>query len=389
MTRLRLLGLDEALNNDVPWQEHFDNRDFWQIMPDHRWPEPDLRDLLSRLKLVVPKRTYGDGVETYEDFIKYFHAEAPDEYEAAFLLHQVQGLLERLVHTGDQSYPSPFEYAVVRATEALQAHGIEYRGLRKTYLVWLRKQERYFQETEDVRLELYAARKKDLGDKFDPRMFAWDNNFVDDTSAGEPIPTPPGEVPGYDHWMSAYGFRAGLLSLRVLFEAGRIEPHTSLWHAVHILQNYETFVECYCDLEGRPITERFPQQSFGMQVLSAAQIGIYIGKSLDALEKKHLEHEALASLKTKQMRAKAGGQKSASNRVERVEALMCAIEALGDLYPRVSEAALIMDASKNAVLQDPDLLRQGKGLVDTYLSEIIRSEEPYKSRYYAIFDKTA
>ena len=55
----------------------------------------------------------------------------------------------------------------------------------------------------------------------------------------------------------------------------------------------------------------------------------------------------------------------------------------------VIEKRLVDQAFETVVGRDLDLWRQGRGQKDAYLSQDIRSVEPYKSRYYAVFTQTA
>jgi hypothetical protein len=68
---------------------------------------------------------------------------------------------------------------------------------------------------------------------------------------------------------------------------------------------------------------------------------------------------------------------------------MTELEALGVYYPTIKEQTLVDEAFNNVVERDPKLWRQGRGQKEAYLSEHIRSVEPYKSRYYTIFGQTA
>ena len=103
----------------------------------------------------------------------------------------------------------------------------------------------------------------------------------------------------------------------------------------------------------------------------------------------HYESTVIKKRSHEKNLGKLGGQKSSIAKNNRLNSFMDEIEKLGDLFHRVPEASIIDIAFNNAVKSNPNLWKQGKGQKDEYLEQHIRSEEPYKSRYYAIFGKTA
>lgn len=99
--------------------------------------------------------------------------------------------------------------------------------------------------------------------------------------------------------------------------------------------------------------------------------------------------EALAqkALDAQAQRAKAGGRKSREQRRYRLEALMQAIESLSEVVGHVSESRILEQAwedAENAI----DAMPRTKNIRFDY-EVAIRSEEPFKSRYRAVFGKNA
>lgn len=97
---------------------------------------------------------------------------------------------------------------------------------------------------------------------------------------------------------------------------------------------------------------------------------------------------AMKSERTKSKAGKGGGKSSAFKKESRLEAFLLEIEKLGTHFPDLNEQAIVNQAFDDAVAITPVLWNVGKGQKDEYLSTL-RSKEPYKSRYWAIFDKTA
>ena len=122
------------------------------------------------------------------------------------------------------------------------------------------------------------------------------------------------------------------MSLNQLRQRLRLEPYTAIWHAINILWQYEQyrsrFEELFTDMfEGHG--EVSPERSFWQpELLAAAKMGFELGMSTDAVRKKEFEYKAINLDQSQSARVKASGQKSASNRAQRIEALMQEIEAL-------------------------------------------------------------
>jgi hypothetical protein len=186
-------------------------------------------------------------------------------------------------------------------------------------------------------------------------------------------------------WLSKYPWRAGVSPLVWIDLDSVMTPNTPLWHAFFILQNYADFTASF---KGVRSENQKPNVRTEV-VLCVAKACFNIGKSFDAIKKKPLEYDAVNYAEDRRARTNASGAKSASSREKRIEAFMSEIEKLGDIFPRANEAAVVDQAFQNAVQKNRKLWRQGAGQKEEYLSHDLSSTDPYKTRYYAIFGKTA
>ena len=354
------------------------------------------RDELAR---VVPTRDYGDGTDTYEDFIEPQHATGPEQAAAAkelFWIRSDLGEIER-IHPNAES--DLFVIAVIRARAYLREIGIDYRGDRETVVFWSEQRGRHVQVDLDLYQRLILKGEREIGYRFG-RLFRFEPS------------DPNRDLPRADHssisrdqkaqaeaWLQKYPWRNGCRRLAALFSQGEIEPNTPFWHAVAVLTHHERFTRGLTasvrDAESGGLTAE-EAESGGLTaeeaeeaLKEASEVSFAAGLSAAAFARKPLEYDVMAMRAAKLKRATASGKASNSKRAARVAAFWSEIEALSQLYPQISETRLIDQAFENAVAKDPDLWRQGRGQKEAYLSEDIRSVEPYKSRYYALFSKTA
>ncbi|GAA3868016.1 hypothetical protein [Celeribacter arenosi] len=169
---------------------------------------------------------------------------------------------------------------------------------------------------------------------------------------------------------------------------GQVEPSTPLWHAINVVLGYDWFTYVR-QRAGRNAAHGalIPDEADRL-LKEASEISFMAGMSAAAFDRKPLEYEVVAMKEAKRKRGAASGQASNNKRAARVAAFWSEIEALADLFPKMTEERIVAQAFENAVANDPDLWRQGKGQMEAYLSDDIRSTEPYKSQYYALFQKT-
>lgn len=343
----------------------------------------------AKLAEIVPKRQYGDGVETHEDFIRPQHAKDEVQQAAAKELHWVRVWLGEIERTNPKEDTDGFAKAATRARGFLLNYGIDFKGMRKTYVFWSKSRCRYIQVNYELHRQLVSKGQRQIGYHFKANFgFVSANPNEHLPNARQPSVRPE-QSDQARAWVQKYPWRGSCISLGALFGTGTMEPNTPLWHAIRILKCYEVFKAGCADLKGGAKGDGLAPDEIMSGLKEASELSFTAGLSANAIEKKPLEYEVAALQQTTSKRAKAGGAKSASQRAKRVEAFMAEIEVLGVLFPKVSEKRLVDQAFENVVARDSALWRQGKGQKDTYLSGDIRSQEPYKSRYDTIFRQTA
>ncbi|WP_305972080.1 MULTISPECIES: hypothetical protein [unclassified Mameliella] len=96
--------------------------------------------------------------------------------------------------------------------------------------------------------------------------------------------------------------------------------------------------------------------------------------------------EGIKSAEVAKIRGKKGGQASGRNRQENLKVFMSEIEALSDTFPRMSEEAIFAQAYANAAAKRK--MPRSRKVIDSY-GDAIRSEQPFKARFDAIFRKIA
>lgn len=101
------------------------------------------------------------------------------------------------------------------------------------------------------------------------------------------------------------------------------------------------------------------------------------------------EELALEATRARTKAGEKGAKTSQIARDQRVKMFWEEIEKLAPHFPNFSISMIEAQAFHNAVARDTKLWSEGKGAMEKYLSDFIRSKEPYKSRYYEWFEKTA
>lgn len=101
-----------------------------------------------------------------------------------------------------------------------------------------------------------------------------------------------------------------------------------------------------------------------------------------------VEQSAKSVLEAQRKRAEGGGRSSRAASIGKLEAYMQEIEKLGDLYPRMSEAAIVDQAFQNAAKNNKTFWKTGGGQAEKYAVRL-RSENGFKERYYSIFSQSA
>ncbi len=351
-------------------------------------PRVELVAFRERLAAKVTKRSYGDGLETYEDFILPQYAETQEMFEDAKQLYWVRVQLGELGPHEFDVGSDPLTKAVLHAVNTLRKSEIKYYGLKQTYVYWSGEQARYVQISAADRQKALRDAQREIGFRFRTDRYAEGlGNNLDLPERDHPsITTEQREVA--NAWLLAHPSR-GSESLSALIALDLLEPNTPLWHALTVIDSHEKMARNKSAAQNTSERDQLCQEDVAELLQETAELGFLMGKSASALEKKPLEYEVISLERGKHARAKASGEKSAASREKRIEAFMSEIEILGDIFPRVSEAVVVNQAFQNAVEKNRKLWRQGAGQMEEYLSQDLRSKEPFKARYFAIFGKTA
>jgi hypothetical protein len=96
--------------------------------------------------------------------------------------------------------------------------------------------------------------------------------------------------------------------------------------------------------------------------------------------------KGIQSANASQARGMKGGQASGKAKRDNLEALLNELECLADLYPRMSEEAIMSQAYQNAAKKRK--MPKSQKTIDDY-GTILRSDRAYVERYRAIFQKNA
>lgn len=293
------------------WRQYA-SRGEWQRIDAWRVPRRDRAELFDMLAHMVPSRIHGHGVETFTDFISWYEAEDQPTAHAAGLLESLRAITGQNDHVAGQNFRSAVSLAIEVLTEEL---GIEYEGMRKTYLYW---------DRDGIQWQLAGNIGRALEER--GHKILWQDGFDK-----------------YDAWKEKYSWRSAQ-SLYTLWKSGAFGVNTPLDHALALLDAYEGYKE---DLEE---VRRRPQRRRVERVLDAtgiAHTAYVIGIHHGALIKKPWDNHALRGRKTHQAAKKAARQTGArhehlrENRLARMTELIqgghsisnaasiCAREGLG------------------------------------------------------------
>lgn len=373
---------------DVPelWQGSLYQLSLEELIVLNDMPNSQRQARREALAQIVSKRVYGDGTETYEDFILPQHGQDPAQAAAAKELYWLRVFLNEISNQGSDSESTLFAMAAAQAHAYLREIGIDYRGAKETVVFWSDRRGRHVQIDLELYQRLILKAQSAVGYQFG-RMLRFE---PDRGLPREDSPVISSEQRAQaEAWLQKYPWRNGSYKLAGLFAGQLVEPNTPFWHAATVVMNHERFVS---DLEAsvrNARSSRLTPDEIEDALKDSAEVSFAAGLSAAALAKKPLEYDVVAQREIKAKRTKASGKVSNGKRAARVAAFWGEIEALGPLYPQISEARLVDQAFENALVKDTDLWRQGRGQKEVYLSKDIRSKAPYKSMYYAIFGKTA
>lgn len=325
------------------WKVHLESKEYYRISAIYVSGYDDKFEIYQALKRIVPTRKWGDGIETYEDFIRPNETETWEMLYASELLWDVRKLLgsfQRSTNSAD----TPFKYAVDRAKDVLLNHGINFQGMRKTFLFHSRaghprqidgviRHKIFIKGEESIGSKLY-----DDGREFFGELFDYSDEYFEISRE---------KIKKELTWTRQYPWR-GSLSLSLWYRLDRFEPYTPLWYAVTILDLYENVLVSQMDLLfGSSRTKNFSRSELASTVLSITGNAVTIGQHVEALDKKDIEYEAVKAREGLKNRTNASGNKSTEKRLNNLEHYMCAIESLKGAVGLMSDDRILDAAYEN------------------------------------------
>lgn len=248
----------------------------WQRVDAWRVPRRERAELIDMLVRVVPQCVRGHGVETFTDFISWHEAEGLPTAHAADLLEKLRAIEDRNDHVAGQNFRSAVSLAIEVLIEEL---GIEYEGMRKTYLYW---------DRDGTQWQLSGG----IGEALEERghKILWQDHFDK-----------------FVAWKGKYPWRSAR-SLYTLWRCGAFGVNTPLDHALALLDAYEGYKEDLEEVRLRPQRQRVERM---LDAACIAHTAYVIGIHHGALIKKPWESHALRGRKTYQAAKKAARQTGA------------------------------------------------------------------------------
>jgi len=296
--------------NDA-WRMHGDMPDLDMMLGLSEMTQQELRDRLERLQTIVPMRQYGDGLETYEDYLAPQHAETEAMFNAARELSLIRGVLGKTHSMPAGEHALSLAHAAQTAINTLAELGITYVGFDATYVFWSPKRGRYIQQDTEQRQKLMQRAERDIGYRF--LTGRYENSF--ERNADLPNHQSPAVTSQQrseaDAWQLAYPWRSSN-RLNTLFRLGRLEPNSRIWHAARILSRGARIEDSFAYVAKVSVDEPLRNEDVIEHMREVAETSLLIGKSAEALVKKPLEYDKIERTEATERRAKAGGRKSAS-----------------------------------------------------------------------------
>ncbi len=375
------------------WRELLEAGKYWQVVGITSLPESELREMIAILESVVPQRQFGDGMETYTDFIRPEEATSSEIAGAARLLEGAQSWLHNRSDRHIVSAEELFAKPIAKAVSVLRDLGVEGlpdprqfgrhapKAASKHATEAKEEEQRFFEQISEARLERLQVGKATISRNV---LVTLDENSPPEGIKPSDIEDARAAVVRRKSQTDTKQY----YQLTVDFALGEIDPFSPLWHSFNILYQVDSYfnqLSVLFDPGSQRPSEALIQQ---VELNALSKCSLEIGASFSSLMTKEAEYVAVSKGKDDAKRGRLGGAKSSSNKAKRIGSFVGQIEALGHLFPQISEERLVGQAFENAVAQNPELWTQGSGQRDNYLI-IIRSEDPYKSRYDAVFRKTA
>jgi hypothetical protein len=257
------------------WRQRAKHREWHCIIVDLLSDE-DCDELFAMLNDEVPQRTWGDGLETYPDYIRPHEAKSVQIGAAARLLWEMRNFPRTKYSRNFERLESPFRDARRLAHDVLYTHDVVFEGWQNTYFYWQPRRKIWLQ-IKGKRREIIVQKRKQIQDR---RMEA----VVNELDFRQLLRAERA-------WMSAYPWRR-CQSLAYLWRFDHFEPFTPLWHALQILGCHSGFREEFSE-ETRYGQGEVSPKAYAGHLLRSVEIGIQIGTSYEALKRKRYEEPAI------------------------------------------------------------------------------------------------
>ena len=338
----------------------YDDPAYWKhFAPSGQWsridcedprcvPAKDYLDFQVTLTGIVPRKTFRNGLEVWDDVFKLFseitEADEPDEKArkelqwAAYNLETVTLMIESSMEQDTETEDPTFAKAVAEAKDVLHEHGIIYEGWTETHLFKVPKTGDWRSVPSETaaatlaELELMPADMKKAWLKKDPTR--------------------------------RLNTLANLWSMQEVF---RSIAGSKLWHAIRILSLEHEFI--FSTAVVCPVgTKRVPVRTVGTLANVAARIGMQVGLSHQSINNKAAEYDAV-ELRRRDGEAGAKGSLANESHRARRENAYAYLDAKASGYhhfDKLSRIQRISKAQKWAVDHDdgkigPERLFQCRG----------------------------
>ncbi|GAA3868005.1 hypothetical protein [Celeribacter arenosi] len=165
------------------------------------------------LAALVPTRTYGDGTDTYEDFIRPEHAATSEQAAAAKELYWLRVSLGEITSERPTDETTFFADAEGAARAYLREQGIDFMDEQTTIVFWSPRRQRYVTIDLDFYQNLLMRARREIGFIFG-RMLRFEPGYTGDglPPAYHPVVTAAQRARA-EAWLNKYPWRNGTYSL--------------------------------------------------------------------------------------------------------------------------------------------------------------------------------
>lgn len=240
------------------WRNHA-NKNQWNKFDISDVPVQDYPELLMRLKVFLPKRWFGHGIETYEDFITPEDATNSIIFNAALMLRYIRIEVECMMGNIKFDHFEQAEQVAIRTLSERLC--VDYKGCDYTYLYrFPGKGWRQLSSKIGIAIQTRRDNKRSLmGEK----------EFVE--------------------WVSLYPWRGAETLRQLIFLDSAFTPNSPVDHAVNILSLMEIYQDSLNCLQAG-----FGQAS--TESLRLASASFFIGRHYEALIRKPYEEFAIRKI---------------------------------------------------------------------------------------------